>query len=67
MSLLRKRSPEGRMAYYEGRIGELIGRIAAAEVRLRNDRAKLRIMGAMWKHARKEWLTERRAARSREG
>ena len=64
MTTLRKRTPEGRMAYYEGRMGELIGRIVAAEVRVKHNRQRLRVMKAMWKMARRDWLAERRAARA---
>lgn len=49
------------MAYYEGRIGEAIGSIAAMDTRLKGARLRLRIMRAMWKEACREWIAERRA------
>lgn len=50
---LRERIPEARVAYFEGRMSELRGYIAARKADIKDAQAKLRMLVRLWHAARR--------------
>jgi hypothetical protein len=60
---MRERSPEARMAYYEGRLAALVSRAAVLDGERKKVRQQMRLVRSFWRVARQDSLRSRAPTR----